>query len=209
MKITAITAQKRNTSRVNVYVDGIYKFSLDTYQLVDLGIRVGKDYDEAELLKLEQESQFGKVYSRALEYCLIRPHSAREVKDYLYRKTRSTRDKTGEISPGISPEITSRVFERLEEKNYIDDKKFARYWIENRSVTKGTSFRKLISELRSKGITMDIIEEAISETSRSDGDEIKKIITKKRSHYPDNQKFIAYLARLGFSYDLIKQELDI
>ena len=66
MKITGITAQTKNQNRVNVMVDGVYRLSLDVFQLVDLGIRVGKEYTEQELVDLEIESQFGKTYARAL-----------------------------------------------------------------------------------------------------------------------------------------------
>lgn len=208
MKITSISLQTRNKNRVNVSVDGKYRFSLDTYQLIDLGIKTGREYDETELAVLEQESQFGKVYARALEYCLMRPHSAREMRDYLYRKTRSTRDKNGELRAGVAPEITTRVFDRLLEKGYIDDVKFAHYWVENRSVTKGVSRRKLTAELQSKGISSSIVNQEFSQTDRSDDDEIQKIITKKRPRYPDEQKLIAYLARQGFGYDDIKRALS-
>jgi len=207
MKITAISSQIRDKNRVNISVDGKYRFSLDMYQLIDLGIKVGREYDEPELISLEQESQFGKVYGRSLEYCLMRPHSSREVRDYLYRKTRSTRDKTGELKPGVAPEITLRVFDRLVEKKYIDDVKFTKYWIENRSLTKGASMRKLIAELKSKGVSDTIISQALSETERTDEVEIQKIIAKKRSHYPDGQKLTMYLVRLGFNYDDVKRAL--
>lgn len=208
MKITSIGVQQKNKDRVNVSVDGKYRFSLDIFQLVDLGIKVGNEYNEDELVTLEQESQFGKVYARALEYSLMRPHSAREMRDYLYRKTRPTRSKTGELRPGVAPEVTARVFDRLVEKGYIDDVKFTRYWVENRSVTKGASFRKLQAELRTKGVEKSIIDEAFRVTERSNDDELQKVIAKKRSRYPDEQKFMAYLARQGFSYDDIKSALQ-
>ncbi len=208
MKISSITSQKRDNNRVNILVDGKYRFSLDTYQLVELGVKTGNEYSEEELIALEQESQFGKIYSRALEYCLMRPHSVREVQQYLYKKTRPKRDKSGELRPGIAPEITSRVFERLIEKGYVDDNKFARFWIENRFVNKGVSKRKLRSELITKGINSTIINQLLSETERNDTDEIQKIISKKRSHYPDDKKLTAYLARLGFDYDEIKSAIN-
>ncbi len=97
MKITGITAQQKDRDRVNVMVDGKYRFSLDILQVADLGIRMGKEYTDEELLELETESQFGKLYTRALEYSLMRPHSIREVRDYLYRKTRDSLTKTGQI----------------------------------------------------------------------------------------------------------------
>ncbi|HTJ73619.1 MAG TPA: RecX family transcriptional regulator, partial [Verrucomicrobiae bacterium] len=208
MKITAITAQQKNNNRVNIMVDAVYRFSLDIFQISELGIRVGKEYTEQELVELETESQFGKLYGRALEYCMMRPHSAKEVRDYLYRKTRDLRTKTGEIKKGISPEVTARVFDRLEEKGYVDDQKFARFWIENRNLTKGTSLRKLTAELRSKGVAQSIIEKFLNDSERSDEDELKKIIAKKQKRYPDQQKLMQYLARQGFQYDDIKQALS-
>jgi regulatory protein len=208
MKITSISIQRRDNNRVNVSVDGKYRFSLDSYQLVELNIKTGQEYTEQELVALEQESQFGKVYARALEYCLMRPHSVREVQQYLYKKTRPKRDKSGELRPGIAPEITNRVFERLIEKGYVDDNKFARFWVENRFVNKGVSKRKLRSELMTKGINSTIINQILSGTERNDADEIKKIILKKRSHYPDDNKLTAYLARQGFNFDDIKSSID-
>jgi len=209
MKITGISIQKKDKNRINVMVDGKYRFSLDVFQLVDLGIKVGAEYSDEELTNLEQESQFGKVYGRALEYSLMRPHSAREVLDYLYRKTRPTRTKTGEMRPGVPTEVTTRVFDRLVEKGYVDDEKFARYWVDNRSLRKGASKRKLSSELSAKGVERSIIERLLSESERTDEDELQKIIEKKRSKYPDDQKFMMYLARQGFSYDDIKSALSV
>jgi regulatory protein len=208
MQITAITSQQKDKNRVNVMVDGKYRFSLDIFQYADLGIKVGQEYSDDELTSLEQESLFGKVYARALEYCLMRPHSAREVKDYLYRKTRDTRTKMGEVKKGVSPEVTVRVFDRLVEKGYIDDEKFTRYWVENRSLTKGASKRKLQAELRTKGVDTGTIDRFLSESERSDSNELQKIILKKQARYPNRQKFMQYLARQGFSYDDIVSALD-
>ena len=208
LKITSISAQKRDKDRVNVSVNGKYRFSLDIFQLVELGIKVGKEYTEEALVSLEDESQFGKLYMRSLEYCLMRPHSQRELRDYLYRKTRDSRTKTGEVKKGVSVALTERVFSRLQEKGYIDDEKFARHWIENRNLRKGSSKRKLSAELSAKGVDRTIIERLLSETDRDDQSELQKIIEKKRSRYDDPQKFMSYLARQGFSYDDIKAGLE-
>jgi regulatory protein len=208
MKITAISVQARDKDRVNVSVDGKYRLSLDILQLSDLGIKIGNEYTEAEMKALEDESQFGKLYARTLEYSLMRPRSQREVKDYLYRKTRDSRTKLGAVKKGVSVQLTERVFERLGKKGYIDDEKFATFWIENRNQRKGSSMRKLSAELSAKGVDRTIIERLLSETDRKDTSELQKIIAKKRSRYDDEQKFMAYLARQGFSYDDIKEALQ-
>lgn len=204
MKITAITVQTKNKDRVNVMVDGKYRFSLDIFQVADLGIKTGDEYTEKELVELEQESQFGKLYARALEYTMMRPHSEKEIRDYLWRKTRTTRTKEGKEKPGVSQETADRVLLRLKDKGYIDDEKFARYWVENRSLTKGASRRKLQMELRAKGVASAHIDMALNETGRDELDDLRKVVTKKRARYPDEQKLMAYLASQGFSYDDIK-----
>jgi regulatory protein len=207
MKITALKIQVRDKDRVNVFIDGKYRFSLDMTQVAELGIKNGAEYTEEELVELENESQFGKLYTRSLEYALIRPRSQRELRDYLYRKTRDTRTKTGDIKKGVSKELTERVFNRLLEKGYIDDEKFAKFWVENRNVRKGSSMRKLQMELRGKGVDSAIIEQVLATTERVDTDELQKIIAKKASRYDDIQKLTAYLVRQGFRYDDVKEAL--
>lgn len=211
MKITNVSVQAKNPDRVNVSVDGKYRLSLDIYQLADLGVRVGAEIDEQRLGQLESASQFGKLYSRALEYCLMRPHSAREVRDYLYRKTlpRRYKSRTGEIkqAEGVDKQLAEETFNRLVERGYVNDESFARFWVENRNQTKGTSLRKLRAELRAKGVDGSIIENALESGDRNDAAELSKIIAKKRSRYPDQQKLMQYLARQGFGYDDIKQAL--
>jgi regulatory protein len=213
VKITDISIQARNPDRVNVSVDGKYRFSLHILQVTELGIKIGNDYTEEELIELEDESQFGKLYARALEYTMMRPHSAKEVRDYLWRKTRTTRVKirdTNEIreKPGVGQVIADRVYERLVERGYVNDESFARYWVENRQATKGISSRKLVSELRSKGVDQSVIDEAMQNSPREEKSEIQKILAKRRHKYDDEQKLIAYLARQGFSYDTIREALD-
>lgn len=212
MKITDISVQAKNPDRVNVYVDGKYRFSLDILQVTELGIKRGKEYSDAELTEFETESQFGKLYARALEYTLMRPHSAKEVRDYLWRKTRTTKVRVRDTNeyrdrPGVSQEIADRVYDRLVQKGHVNDEHFARYWAENRQMRKGISSRKLVAELRAKGVDQDIISLAMQNSPREEKSEIRKVVEKKRHKYDDEQKLIAYLLRQGFSYDSIRDAL--
>lgn len=212
MQITGITLQAKNPNRVNISVDKKYRFSLDLYQLAEIGLKKGQEIDEDQLAVFEQESEFGKLYARSLEYALMRPRSSKEMYDYLQRRSRATkylgRDGTVRDREAVSTIILDRVYDRLKQKGYIDDYKFTRFWVENRHQNKGASRRKLENELRIKGVPSSVISEVLSETDRTDDTEIQKIIAKKRHKYTDNQKFMAYLARQGFSYDDIRTALD-
>ncbi len=212
MKISSISVQAKNPDRVNISIDGKYRFSLDVYQVSELGLKVGRELSDADLAGFEQESQFGKLYGRTLEYCLMRPHSAKEIKDYLWRKTRATKYKSrnGEIKDreGVSQEVADRVYSRLQDRGYIDDEKFAKFWIENRNQIKGASRKRLTMELRSKGVDGSIIDHVLSSTDRDERNELKKVIAKKSMKYADERKLIEYLMRQGFRYDDIMDALS-
>ena len=211
--ITDIKQAVKNQNRANIFVNGKYRFSLDIFQLTQLNIKVGSKFTKTEIENLEQQSEFGKLYALALNYCLMRPRSKKEISDYLWKKTLNRKlknRKTGEFyeKKGVSKISVEQVLNRLIEKKYIDDEKFAKFWVENRNQRKGSSIKKLKSELFSKGVSSDIIEQVLSESNRNDEDEIQKIIAKKAKKYTDEQKLIAYLARQGFSFDEIKKVIS-
>lgn len=195
MKITAIKAAVKTPGRFNIFVDGKYSFSLDESQILSTGIRIGKEYTEAELEALKDESAFGKAYARALEYIMRRPRSIKEMRDYAWRKQ-------------WEKPITERVMNRLVEKGYLNDTKFAESWVRHRALGKPMSERKLRLELKQKGVAEDIINEVLAQNEEFDElAGLKQLVAKKRARYSDEQKFIAYLARQGFSFDDIKQVL--
>lgn len=221
--ITAMKPAVKNENRVNIYVDDKYDFSLDIAQVVDLKIKIGKRLSEEELNKLRQASEFGILYQRALEKTLSRPHSIKEIRDYLKNKRSKrlaenkmaieNRKKDKELIKRyrlkvkeqslFSDEDIEKIISQLIKKGYLDDQKFAEYFVENRNQKKGESIKKLKLELVKKGINQNIITRALENSDRSDEEEIKKIIKKKRQRY-DDEKLIQYLARQGFDYQLAK-----
>ena len=235
LKITDIKQAVRNENRVNIYVNGKYAFSLDVAQVVDMGVKIGRVISEEELADYKRASEFGKAYQRALEWVLMRPRSVRELKDYLKRREiqseakekKRDRERDREIAELVAKgeEVDVRrlekraeraknrvkydfrdlIVERLVERGYVDDVKFARYYVENRFVKKGVSRKRLKMELMKKGISQEIINEVLSE--RNDEEEILKIIAKKRTKYTD-EKLVAYLCRQGFSYDLARDLVE-
>ena len=103
-------------------------------------------------------------------------------------------------------EFSDEIIARLVDKGYLDDQKFAEFWVENRFVKKGVSRKRLSLELMKKGISREIIEEVLDK--RNDEEEILKIIAKKRAKY-DDEKLISYLVRQGFSYQLAQSQVAI
>ena len=224
LKITELKAGVKNPERVNVYVNSKYAFSLDVAQVVDLKIKVGRVITDAELVELRRASEYGKMYQRTLEWVLMRPRSVREVRDYLFRKLRNTfrgpsatnEERGSEVPPVTTgrnervreeyAEFSEDIISKLIEKGYLDDGRFAKWYVENRFVKKGVSQKRLRMELMKKGVAAGIIDEVLS--SRDDEEEIRKILARKRKKYDDPQKLIAYLCRQGFSYDLVRELVE-
>ncbi len=100
-------------------------------------------------------------------------------------------------------EFSEEIVSRLVDRGYLDDRRFAEFWVENRFVKKGVSKKRLKMELMKKGVAMEIIEEVLD--GRNDEEELRKMIARKKAKYDDPQKLMAYLCRQGFSYDLVKE----
>lgn len=208
MKITSINAQQKDANRVSIFVDNIYSFSLDISQLVEFGLKTGIDVNDLDVERYKKASSLGKLYVKAVEFCFARPRSVTEIKKYLFRKNLSTKNAT-DTDNKLSDQSLQDILNKLIDKGYVDDYKFAKYWADNRFLKKGLSKKRLKYELSQKGVNSSIIESVLTESERNDNLELKKIIIKKINKYPDKVKFAQYLMRQGFSYGDIKTELDM
>lgn len=190
--ITDIKQGVKNLNRANIFINNQYSFSLDIAQVVEFKLKMGRELSADELVELKKASEFGKLYQRALEKALTRPHSEKEIRDYLYKKVYEKK---------IDKNCVDDIIEKLKNKKYVDDRRFAEFWVENRFVKKGVSRKRLAMELMKKGVDKDIIDEVLD--GRNDEEEILKMIARKRAKY-DDEKLIAYLCRQGFPYQLVQ-----
>jgi len=194
-QITRIKAQK-NKKRVNIYLDGKFAFGLDADNFLKAGLKVGQKLTEKQVDDLVFKNEFQKLLNRALRLISRRPRSEKEIRDYLRRKK----------SP---PKLIEEVIKKLKKLKQINDLEFARWWVEQRSTFRPRGKFGLTMELRQKGIDKTIIEKSINKV-----DELPlatKLAQKKLRVYKNlprqefYQKMSAYLARRGFSWEIIKK----
>ena len=233
LTVTDLKSGVRDQNRVNVFVDGKFSFSLDVAQVVDYHLKVGKVLTQKEIKELEQASEYGKLYNQTLEWVLTRPHSVKETRDHLnqklkkrefdnkLRKENQKRSKTDAEFKArakkykipmkeralFSKDDIEKVISVLIDKKYLDDRRFAEWFIENRLVKKGTSKKHLTQELYKKGIEKDLVEEMLEKSSRTDEAEIRKYIIKKGKKL-SKEKLLNRLVYRGFSYDLSKDMIE-
>jgi regulatory protein len=191
--ITALKAQKRNPQRINVYLDGEFAFGLA--RIVAAWLRVGQVLDEAKIEALQGDDAQEVAFQQALTYLGYRLRSAKEVQQNLREH-------------GFSEELIAGVLERLGRNGLVDDRRFARAWLENRSEFRPRSRRALVVELRQKGLSDEVIEQALEETAPADEDLAYQAALKharrwENLEWPEfRRKLGGFLARRGFSYDI-------
>ena len=108
MKLTKIIPQVKRADRVSVFVDEEYVFSLSLDQLVASGLKSGDEISPEQIADYQQVSNEGKLFDRVLIWALRRPHSEREIRDYLKRKT-------------DDPDLVEVLVKKLAGKDFVDD----------------------------------------------------------------------------------------
>lgn len=199
MTITNFKEQVKNKDRVSIFVDGKYSFSLTIDELLTEKLKAGQEIDEQELTRLKKLSDDGKLKMRMLEWLTMRPHSERELRDYLYRKK-------------VEKEQMAEMIYWAQTRGFQNDESFARWFAEGR-LRKNKSWRSVQAELRSKGISLVTIQSIATElgsTQQSDLEALKKLIDKlsTKPRYQDPKKLISYLLSKGFSYEDVKSLLN-
>jgi regulatory protein len=192
--ITAITEQKRNLDRVNIFLDGEYALSLGTEQAALL--RVGTPLSEEAIHALSDEDAYRRAREAATGLLSYRPRSVSEVR-------RSLTQKDYDIA------TVERVIANLQEVGLLDDQAFANYWVDQRTAFKPRSKLALRQELAGKGLSREVIEEALE--AISDEEMAQKAASQRGYRWSQlpydeyRQKMSRYLQSRGFSYQTISQ----
>jgi regulatory protein len=192
-KITAIQAQKHNSDRLNIDLDGEFAFGLSRF--VAAWLKVGDCLSEERIASLIKSDSSEVAYQKALHFLDFRPRTEKEIRQRLTLK-------------GFDLFEIDSVLERLKKANLVQDQQYARMWIENRNEFHPRSKRLMRYELRNKGISDQQIDAAL-EASKDDR-ELATLAAEKYARKLDPQdrqdfrkRLTAFLARRGFSYGTI------
>lgn len=195
--ITSVKPQK-NKKRVNIYLDGKFAFGLDLENYMKLNLKVEDEFTDEEIAKIVRKAEFQKVYDKLVRYATLRPRSEKEIDTWLKRKK-------------VHESLHKRLFNRLKRLELLDDEKFAKWWIEQRTTFRPRGKKALYFELRQKGIDRKLVDSVLSDF---DIDEVKIAgeILKARMYkwkglrgFDKKKKMSDFLARKGFTWSVIKE----
>lgn len=148
---------------------------------------------------------YAKLLESSIRFVSFRPRSEKEFRDFLVKKVHG---KTIENNKCIE-----KVLVRLCELEYLDDAKFIRWWVEQRSTFRPKGRRSLEQELLKKGIDKHLIEQNL-DTKTNEFDFARKAIEKKLKLWEKlprlafKQKVYGFLSRRGFTGDTTRRIID-
>ena len=116
----------------------------------------------------------------------------------------------------LPEEEQARVMQRLVNERYVDDERYARAFVKDKVRYNKWGRRKVEQALWQKHIDEDIRQRVLDEV---DDEEYLKVLkpllqqkrrsTKAASDYELNQKLIRFALGRGFTFDIIRQCLDV
>jgi len=200
-RITQIAPQRHDPDRVSVFLDGVFAFGLSADLLLEYGLAVGLDLDDARTTEILAADEIRKATAAALQLLAYRARAEGEIAARLRQR-------------GFSPPAIDAAMVRLRDWHYVDDADFAARWVENRQQHRPRSVRMLAHELRAKGVDATTIDETLEDAGVDEVGDARELAEKQRAKYagldPDVQtrRISAFLARRGYSYDVIRQALE-
>lgn len=192
-KITAIKIQQKNRSRVSIFIDDEYSFSLTKFTAAWL--RTGQELTQDKIADLKSKDENEVLLQKAINFISYRPRSERETRLRLRKY-------------GCESEQEDNIITRLNSSKLLNDVNFAKLWVENRSEFRPRSKYLLRIELLKKGVSNEIIEDTLKNIDDSD---LAKRAAKQQARkyqmleWKDfRKKLIAFLNRRGFTYSVIQ-----
>lgn len=193
--------KKSKCGNILIYADEKYFASIPDEVFIKQGFRVGGYIDEKILSVTLTDINDYKAKERALNLLSFRAHSKKELEQKLKRKS------FNEVSAKIA-------VEKMSELGLLNDFEFAK------SLANELIFRKFYSgsrvkyELSKKGIDKNIVDDILEEMDFDEYEIAKKFVQKKCRNILNldekiKKRLISSLQRLGYSWDVIKNVVDI
>jgi len=145
-----------------------------------------------------------EVYQRALNLLARRDHSVAELRRKL-------------VSRGFPDSLVSDALERLLRQGYLDDRRFAEYWVES-ALRSGKGYgNRLLLELLRRGVSRETAAEAVAGAACGYGERqlLDALMAKRFSSFDpasaplkERRRVHAYLLRRGFSSSAIRAYFD-
>ncbi|WP_238918969.1 recombination regulator RecX [Clostridium sp. YIM B02555] len=195
--ITKIEVQKRNKERVNLFLDGEYALSISAELVYKEHLKAKDNIDYDKLKLLAEKEGFAKCKESALRIVERNYKTEKQVREKLKLR-------------GYEENAIDYSIEFLKEYNFINDNYYASAFINDKSNSMGS--QKIKYNLIQKGVSKEIIEEALANVNKENERDIALEIAKKKlvvikkkenDNYKISGKLYRYLISKGYEMDIV------
>lgn len=210
--ISDMQPQKKNPKRVNIFIDGEFAFGISRESKIINKLKIQDSLSDIRIQNLIFNDQVERLLGKAIKFLSYRPRSEKEIRDNLLQKLKLT-DKAEEEKKNFEKSI-EEVIKKIKKIGQIDDREFAKWWVDQRTRFKKMSPRIIKSELWKKGIDKELIDEILTESNIDQYSLALEAAKKKLSSYKSldkvefKTKMSRFLASRGFSWEGIKKVVD-
>ena len=199
-KITSITRQKKNKSRVSILVDGEYFGSLDEKTFVESGLKAGDELGDEKWKAISEQAENQSAFNKGISYISKLMRSEKQVRDYLIKK-------------GYEEPAVEYAAQKMKEYKYIDDVAYAKMILSHQINVKRAGIMAAKAQLKKSGIRESIIEntlidydeDAQLENAKRQYEKLAKKYQREEDEQKRKQKIFQSMARRGFNWDMIKK----
>lgn len=189
--ITGIEKRGRSGD-YTVYIDGEPGFEADEETLFALGLRVGVKLDGRAVKQVMETAEGRRARAYALRLLTIRTRTENEIRRRL-------------LDRNFTSVCAEQTVEWLKALGYLDDRAYARDWIETRARSKPSGRRLIVWELQQKGVDQDVVNEVLAEIDPDEELELARAAAQERlrrmadsNRERVRRRLVAHLYRRGF-----------
>ncbi|MBR3766693.1 MAG: regulatory protein RecX [Clostridia bacterium] len=194
-----LTVKSSKNGKIKIYADGECIFTVPAVIWYSSHLREGDEVTNEELSALKKLGDSSSAFESGMRMLSLRAHSEFELKQKLSMK--------------FSKEAAESAIERLKELSLIDDEKFALMLAEELYERKGYAPKRILLELKNRGISGNYAENAVNALDINKEIGIIKVIEKcgitENSTNKEKDRVIRRLLNMGYSYSDISKYINI
>lgn len=193
--ITDIVPQVNSDSRFSVFIDGEFAFGISDFDLYTLRLSKGDEITEEKMTEIDNLIAVDKCKNYAIDLVSRKMYTEKEIRTKMIHKE-------------FSHTAIDNVIDILKEYGYINDEAYAAVYCEHYMQKYGV--KKLEFELKNKGVSPEIIENALLGVKNDDTlrEMIIKRVGTKELDYKEYSKTVRYFLSKGFEYEAIQSILN-
>ncbi|MEW9031975.1 MAG: RecX family transcriptional regulator [Planifilum fimeticola] len=170
--------------RYRIYIDDSCRFTVEEDVLIKCGLTKGMAVDPDRLASILEAEEWSRARRLALRFLATKRRTSRELERMLRRK-------------GVSSDHIKAIVDEFRRFRYLDDRAFARDWVEERRTRKGYGAARIRRELEEKGVSEELIAEALKEVDEEDEYRLAMEVAERRLSRMQSQPWPVLERRLG------------